>query len=134
MGVSDDYNLPMEMDQNAYTRDAITETIANAKEQVHKPVVYTLPKNSKLESVPHLDSIQDTSQMEVKLAKDIASICGIPYEIIGGGYGDKQGAKKSLENSRIFTTNMVGFLSARPPKSNPTAAQHHQTPLPRTGT
>uniref|UniRef100_A0A6T8KLY8 Uncharacterized protein n=2 Tax=Hemiselmis andersenii TaxID=464988 RepID=A0A6T8KLY8_HEMAN len=109
LGMANDYNLPMEMDQNAYTRDAITETIAGQKDEVHKPVVYTLPKNSKLENVPHLESIQDTDKMETKLAKDIASIMGIPYEIIGGGYGDKQGKKKSLENSRIFTTNMVNI-------------------------
>lgn len=32
---------------------------------------------------------------------------GIPFELIGGGYDADKGAKKSLENSRLFTTNMV---------------------------
>lgn len=45
--------------------------------------------------------------MQVKLAKDITSILGIPYELVGGGYSDKEGKKKSMENTRIFTTNMM---------------------------
>jgi hypothetical protein len=45
------------------------------------------------------------------MAKDIACIMGIPYEIIGGGYSDKEGKKKSMENTRIFTTNMMSVCS-----------------------
>lgn len=43
------------------------------------------------------------------MAKDITSIMGIPYELVGGGYSDKEGKKKSMENTRIFTTNMMNL-------------------------
>lgn len=109
MGFMDDANLPAEMEQNAYTRDAVLETITGAKPTEHRPIVYTLPKNSTLENVPQLQSIQDIEQMQNKLVSDIASIMGIPLEIVGGGYGSKQGSKKSMENSRIFTTNMMNI-------------------------
>lgn len=59
------------------------------------------------QAVQKLDSIQDTDHMEIKMAKDISSIMGIPFELIGGGYTDRQGGKKALENNRVFTTNMM---------------------------
>lgn len=76
---------------------------------MHRPVVYTMPKNSKLEAVPKLDLIQDVGSIQGKFAKDATSLLGVPFEIIGGGYHIKEGAKKSLENTRIFTTNMMGI-------------------------
>lgn len=109
LGLTTDTNLPIEIEQNAYARDAVMETITSSKHERHKPVVYTLPKNSKLEDVSSLTMIQDTKEMQVKLAKDITSIMGIPYELVGGGYSDKEGKKKSMENTRIFTTNMMNI-------------------------
>ena len=43
LGMHTDTNLPSEVEANAYTRDAVTETIIGAKQAEHKPVVYTLP-------------------------------------------------------------------------------------------
>jgi hypothetical protein len=51
----------------------------------------------------------DLMRVQIKLAKDITSIMGIPYELVGGGYSDKEGKKKSMENTRIFTTNMMNL-------------------------
>lgn len=90
LGIANDEYLPSDMDQNAYTRDAVTETVVHAKNDTHKPVVYTLPKNTKLESVQHLDSIQDTDAMQAAIAKAIANVMGIPYEVIAGGYSQNQ--------------------------------------------
>jgi hypothetical protein len=38
-------------------------------------------------------------------------VLGVPFEIVGGGYSDKQGNSKSQENSRIFVTNMSSVCS-----------------------
>ena len=109
LGLPNDRDLPTELDQNAYTRDAITEQVVGSKDAVHKPVVYTLPKNSKLENIQHLESIQNIEEMQQKFAKDISSIMGVPFEIIGGGYSAKQANNKAMENGRVFTTNMVNI-------------------------
>lgn len=45
--------------------------------------------------------------MREKLERDIAKLCGVPYELIGGGYGSKAGMQKALENGRVFVTNML---------------------------
>jgi hypothetical protein len=111
-GVVSDSNLPTELEQNVYMRDAIMEQVVQSKtESTHKPVTYSLPKNSKLESVPHLQSNVDLSVLTQNTARNIASVMGVPFEIIGGGYSDKQGGKKSLENSRVFITNMTALCS-----------------------
>jgi hypothetical protein len=132
LGLTTDTNLPAEIEQNAYARDAVLETIVASKRDRHRPTIYTLPKNSKLEPVQRLEISQDIKTMQVtpifpasrgfsvgnrvkrmcaqiKLAKDITSIMGIPYELVGGGYSDKEGRKKSMENTRIFTTNMMNL-------------------------
>lgn len=49
LGLTTDTNIPSEIEQNAYVRDAVTETIVGSKSAAHKPVVFTLPKNTKLE-------------------------------------------------------------------------------------
>lgn len=49
LGLTTDTNLPTEMEQNAYARDSIMETLVSSKLSQHKPMVYTLPKNTKLE-------------------------------------------------------------------------------------
>lgn len=73
--------------------------------------MYSLPKNSKLEAVSALHSTVDVLQLQQTMAKSIASIVGVPFEIIGGGYSNKDGGKKSLENSRVFSTNMNTLCS-----------------------
>lgn len=85
LGLTTDTNLPGEIEQNAYARDAITETLVSSKESMHRPTVYTLPKNTKLEPVQALVSSVDTDGLQLKLAKDITSIMGIPFELVGGG-------------------------------------------------
>lgn len=98
LGLTTDTNLPSEIEQNAYVRDAVTETIISSKNQPHKPTIYTLPKNSKLENAPKLECLQDVKELQTKMAKDIACIMGIPYEIIGGGYSDKEGKSSNASS------------------------------------
>jgi len=107
LGLTTDTNLPTEIEQNAYARDAVMETITEAKVTEHKPIVYTLPKNSKLEATPSLTMLQNVEFMLQKFSKDAASVFGIPWELIGGGYTQSTASSKSLENTRIFTTNMM---------------------------
>ncbi|NDC90154.1 MAG: hypothetical protein EB075_15370, partial [Bacteroidetes bacterium] len=102
-----DSNLPTEVDQNAYVRDALMENMTYSKETDHKPLVYSLPKNSKLENVQKLDSILDTEPMQLRLVKDVASLMGIPFEMISGGYGDRSAEKRALNNGRVFASNMM---------------------------
>lgn len=86
------------------------EKAQEAKHVDHKPVIYTLPKNSKLESFGALSSIQDIEPMQIKLSKDISQIMGIPWELIGGGYSSKAGEKKALENGRVFVSSSVACV------------------------
>lgn len=65
MGFATDSNLPLETEANAYTRDAVTETIVDAKGAEHKPIVYTLPKNTSLEQPQKLESIVDVAMLQV---------------------------------------------------------------------
>ena len=66
LGFSSDSNLPVEMEANAYARDAVAENIVGAKSAEHKPVIYTLPKNTTLEPQQKLESILDISMMQVR--------------------------------------------------------------------
>jgi hypothetical protein len=47
--------------------------------------------------------------MQIKLAKDICSLTGIPFEMVSGGYDEiKSGEKKrAASNNKIFITNMM---------------------------
>jgi hypothetical protein len=106
-----DTNIPTELEQNVFVRDAVMERVVSCKNAPHAPVVYSMPKNSKLESTPQLVSTVDIAALQSSTARNIASIMGVPFEIIGGGYSDKQGGKKSLENSRVFITNMTSLCN-----------------------
>ena len=90
MGMQTDANLPSEVEANAYTRDAVAETVIGAKVFVmqptfcfpilhkfhvcvcvqgveHKPVIYTLPKNTTIEPQQKLESIIDVSKLQVSV-------------------------------------------------------------------
>lgn len=54
-----------------------------------------------------LQPVQDVQLLHQRLAKDISSIMGVPYELIAGGYSQTQGSRKAEENTRIFITNMM---------------------------
>jgi hypothetical protein len=101
-----DENIPTDMEQNVYVRDAVMERVVESKTTEHTPTVYSMPKNSKLESVTKLESMVDVDSLRSNTARNIASIMGVPFEIIGGGYNAGDSSKKSFENSRIFITNM----------------------------
>lgn len=107
LGLATDTNLPVEFEQNAYTRDAVTEALVGSKLGQHTPVVYTLPKNTSLENVPRLEVTDDVGFLQQRLAKSVSSVMGIPYEIISGGYSSSTSSDRSLQNHRVFTTNML---------------------------
>ena len=109
IGVATDSNLPADVEQNLLVRDELLERMKDAKTVDHKPIIYTLPKNSKLESFGGLTSIQEIEPMQQRLSKDISQIMGIPWELIGGGYSVKAGEKKALENGRVFVTSMMAI-------------------------
>lgn len=68
MGLNTDSNLPTEIESNAYTRDILTETLVGAKPcGEHRPLVYTLPKNTSLQQPAKLESIVNVGQMQVLL-------------------------------------------------------------------
>lgn len=102
-----DTNLPVELEQNVHVRDNIMETIVGSKSTYHRPIVYSLPKNSTLQAPPQLTSSYNINDVHLRLANDICSIFGIPFEMVGRGFSNKQSVTKSTEFGRIFTTNMV---------------------------
>ena len=73
LGMHTDANLPSEMEANAYTRDAVAETVIGAKPVEHKPVLYTLPKHTTIEPQQKLESIIDASKLQVW--KELLLVC-----------------------------------------------------------
>lgn len=107
LGLATDTNLPVEFEQNAYTRDAVTETLVGSKLAAHTPIVYTLPKNTTLEQMPRLEVTDDILILQQRLAKSVANVMGIPYEMMSAGYDVNESKKKGLQNDRVFTSNML---------------------------
>lgn len=50
---------------------------------------------------------QVISELQQRLAKNITSLLGVPYELVSGGYSSQQATSKSLENIKVFTTSMM---------------------------
>ena len=109
MGLTLDTNLPTEIESNAYTRDSLMETLVGVKETDHKPLVYTLPKNTSLEQPPKLESIMDIGQMQAKFAHDICSLLGVPHGMIGQHDGKSDVRSVGASSSKIFVTNMMSI-------------------------
>jgi hypothetical protein len=65
LGLNTDTNMPSELEANAYTRDSVTESLVGSKQVEHKPVVYSLPKNTTLEGQQKLESIVDVGRLQV---------------------------------------------------------------------
>ena len=65
LGLNTDSNLPSEIEANAYTRDAVAENLMSVKPTDHKPLIYTLPKNTSLEAQQKLESIIDIAKLQV---------------------------------------------------------------------
>jgi hypothetical protein len=104
-----DANLPTDMEYNVHARDNIMENIVDAKPTDHTPLIYSLPQNTKTETVQSLNPIQDIDLLNLRLSKNIASILGIPFELISGGYTGKGAVSRTVENSRLFATNMLSL-------------------------
>ena len=47
--------------------------------------------------------------MQVKFAKDIANLLGVPFKLISGGYSEMHGEKKAMQNNKVFITNMMSL-------------------------
>ena len=65
LGMQTDANLPTEMEANAFSRDCLAETIVGSKAVEHKPVIYSLPKNTAIEQQQKLESIIDVPRLQV---------------------------------------------------------------------
>ncbi len=104
-----DNNIPDEQESNACARDSITENMVGSKPTDHRPIVYTLPKNTTLENQHKLESVVDIAAMQIKFAKDACGLMGIPYEMISGGFDELRSGEKrrSQSNNKIFITNMM---------------------------
>jgi hypothetical protein len=53
------------MEANAFSRDCLAETIVGSKAVEHKPVIYSLPKNTAIEQQQKLESIIDVPRLQV---------------------------------------------------------------------
>lgn len=108
MGLNTDSNLPTEMESNSYVRDSIMETMVGCKPTDHKPIVYTLPKNTSLEQPQKLDSIVDLGSMQAKFARDICSLLGVPFDMLSGGSSEvMKNSSSGTKGSKVFVTNMM---------------------------
>lgn len=68
-GHGSDLNLPSEMEQNVYVRDSVTEKVVSSKNTMHIPTVYSLPKNTKLESINGLQSTVDIKELQENVSR-----------------------------------------------------------------
>ena len=50
-------------------RDAVAETVIGCKPAEHKPIIYSLPKNSGVEPQQKLESIIDVGKLQVRRLK-----------------------------------------------------------------
>jgi hypothetical protein len=107
--VESDTNIPTDMEYNVFVRDNSAETMDGQKPTDHTPLIYSLPQNTSTEAVQTLQPIQNIDQLNARLAKNISSVMGIPFEMISGGYPGSGAASRSVQNSRIFATNMLSL-------------------------
>lgn len=82
-GFSDDF-IPSEMNTNMFMRDRIMEKMISCKDTGHKPNVYTLPKNTSLESTPKLESCMNMTDLQLQMRSNISKLMGIPLELLEG--------------------------------------------------
>jgi len=54
--------------------------------------------------------LKDPKRLQMKFAKDISSLLGVPYEMVLGGYSDDSAGKsRAMHNTKIFITNMMSI-------------------------
>ena len=85
-GISSDDYIPSEMNTNMFMRDRIMETLISCKDTPHKPDVYTLPKNTSLESTPKLEPCTNLENLQFNMRSSIAKLIGIPCELLEGAF------------------------------------------------
>jgi hypothetical protein len=83
-GIASDSYIPNEMHANMYMRDHILETLISCKDTLHKPHVYTLPKNTSLESTSKLEPCIKLTDLQFTMRSNIAKLIGIPMELLEG--------------------------------------------------
>jgi len=103
----DDY-LPRDAEGNMKTRDALTQNMVENKSlPSHVPLVYTLPKNTKLENDSRLQSQYDLNVLRTNVVTDICNVFGVPLSLIS----DRESIRISKQQSvgqqlRVFNSNM----------------------------
>ena len=114
--VHHDYYAPPSMGQNLFPpiqahnvwqrehvmRRQFLETPSN-----HHPEVYALPRDHDLVQQQTLVPCEDLPFLLEKFRHDVASLTGVPYEMIAGrGGGSHETIRKTMASGRIFSTNM----------------------------
>jgi hypothetical protein len=107
--MTSDVNMSTDPEYNVHARDRITETVVGQKKTEHPPLIYSLPQNTTIQSVANLQPIQDIDALNMRLSKNISSILGIPFELISGGYNGSGAVGRSVQNTRVFATNMLSL-------------------------
>ncbi len=73
----------------------------------HHPEVYALPRDHDIIQQPNLEPCEDLVFLLEKFRHDVASLTGIPYEMIAGkAGGGHETIRKTMASGRIFTANM----------------------------
>lgn len=91
---------------NLWTRDVqIRQQFERPAE--HIPEVYTLPRDHETEQQQMLQSHEDMNFLLSKFQKDVANVCGIPYDYVFSNSSSHETVKKTLTSGRIFSSNMT---------------------------
>lgn len=92
---------------NVWQREHVMRRQFMDTPSAHHPEVYALPRDHDLVQQQTLEPCEDLSFLLEKFRHDVASLTGVPYEMIAGkGGGSHETIRKTMASGRIFSTNM----------------------------
>lgn len=114
--VNESYYAPPSMGQslfppfhahNVWQREHVMRRQFMETPSNHHPEVYALPRDHDLVQQQTLEPCEDLVFLLEKFKHDVASLTGIPYEMIAGkAGGSHETIRKTMASGRIFSANM----------------------------
>lgn len=98
---------------NVWQREQIIRRQFNTSTSTHYPEVFALPRDHTLANQHTLQPCEDIEFLYTKYRRDVCSLLGVPFEMVGGGSNGGglggETVKKTLASGRIFSTNMQDY-------------------------
>ena len=91
---------------NVWQREQIIRRQFDDAPSTHTPDVYALPRDHTLAPQVMLTPCEDLAWLLDKFRRDVASVTGVPYEMIIGQSSGRETVRKTMASGRLFSTNM----------------------------